>query len=96
MSNRIFQINGGFIRIYEKKNRKNEKHNSNEKSYKAPKLAIDCGHDTSVGPMQMFMYEAWKNKPEYGINTQYCGFSCNHYFELYRNKKTGNYSIATI
>ena len=34
--------------------------------------------------MQMFMYETWKDKPEYGIRTQYCGFACNIYFELYK------------
>ena len=58
----------------------------NSKSYKAPKMVIDCGHDTTVAPMQMFMYEAWEHKPEYGINTQYCGFACNIYFELYKTK----------
>ena len=55
-------------------------------TYKAPKLVIDCGHDTTVAPMQMFMYETWEDKPEYGINTQYCGFACNIYFELYKDK----------
>ena len=58
----------------------------NSKSYKAPKMVIDMADDTVVGPMQMFMYEAWKDKPEYGINTQYCGFACNIYFELYKAK----------
>ena len=58
----------------------------NKKSYKAPKMVIDCGHDTTVAPMQMFMYETWEDKPEYGINTQYCGFACNIYFELYKTK----------
>jgi len=58
----------------------------NSKSYKAPKMVIDCGHDTTVAPMQMFMYETWEHKPEYGINTQYCGFACNIYFELYKTK----------
>jgi len=58
----------------------------NSKSYKAPKMVIDCAHGTTVGPMQMFMYEAWEDKPEYGINTQYCGFACNIYFELYKTK----------
>ena len=53
-------------------------------TYKAPKLVIDCGHDTTVAPMQMFMFETWEDKPEYGINTQYCGFACNIYFELYK------------
>ena len=56
------------------------------KSYKAPKMVIDCGHDTTVAPMEMFMYQAWKDKPEYGINTQYCSFACNLYFELYKSK----------
>ena len=59
---------------------------NNEKSYKAPKMVIDCGHDTTVAPMQMFMYETWKNYTDYGINTQYCGFACNIYFELYKTK----------
>ena len=57
-----------------------------ETTYKAPKLVIDCGHDTTVAPMQMFMYETWEHKPEYGIRTQYCGFACNIYFELYKAK----------
>jgi Ca2+/Na+ antiporter len=55
-----------------------------ETTYYAPKLVIDCGHDTTVAPMQMFMYEAWEHKPEYGVRTQYCGFACNIYFELYK------------
>jgi len=55
-------------------------------TYKAPKLVIDCGHDTTVAPMQMFMYETWEHKPEYGVKTQYCGFACNIYFELYKAK----------
>ena len=54
-------------------------------TYYAPKLVIDCGHDTTVAPMQMFMYETWKDK-DYGIRTQYCGFACNLYFELYKTK----------
>ena len=58
----------------------------NSKSYQAPKMVIDCGHDTTVAPMQMFMYETWEEKPEYHINTQYCGFACNIYFELYKTK----------
>ena len=58
----------------------------NSKSYKAPKMVIDCGHDTTVAPMQMFMYETWEDVPEYHINTQYCGFACNIYFELYKTK----------
>jgi len=55
-------------------------------TYKAPKMVIDCGHDTTVAPMQMFMYETWESKPEYGVRTQYCGFACNLYFELYKTK----------
>ena len=49
-------------------------------------MVIDCGHDTTVAPMEMFMYQAWKDKPEYDINTQYCSFACNLYFELYKSK----------
>ena len=59
-------------------------------TYKAPKLVIDCGHDTTVAPMQMFMYETWEDKPEYGVRTQYCGFACNIYFELYKAKSGPN------
>lgn len=55
-------------------------------TYKAPKMVIDCGHDTTVAPMQMFMYETWEDKPEYGVRTQYCGFACNIYFELYKTR----------
>ena len=58
----------------------------NSKSYQAPKMVIDCGHDTTVAPMQMFMYETWEDKPEYGVRTQYCGFACNIYFELYKTR----------
>ena len=65
----------------------------NGKSYKAPKMVIDCGHDTTVAPMQMFMYEAWEDKPEYGINIQYCGFSCNLYFELYKKNGEKKYYV---
>ena len=54
-------------------------------TYYAPKLVIDCGHDTTVAPMQMYMYETFKDK-DYGIRTQYCGFACNLYFELYKTK----------
>ena len=57
-----------------------------KKSYKAPKMVIDCGHDTTVAPMQYFMYKTWEHKPEYNITTQYCGFACNIYFELYKTK----------
>ena len=56
-------------------------------TYYAPKLVIDCGHDTTVGPMQMFMYEAWKDKPEYDVKTKYCGFASNIYFELYKKRE---------
>lgn len=56
-------------------------------------MVIDCGHDTTVAPMQMFMYEAWEHKPEYGINTQYCGFSCNLYFELYKKNGEKKYYV---
>ena len=62
----------------------------NGKSYQAPKMVIDCGHDTTIAPMQMFMYEAWEHKPEYGIITQYCGFSCNLYFELFKSKNVAD------
>ena len=64
-----------------------------ETTYHAPKFVIDCGHDTTVAPIQMFMYEAWKDKPEYEVKTKYCGYSCNLYFELYKSKNKDSYYV---
>jgi hypothetical protein len=57
-----------------------------ETTYYAPKLVIDCGHDTTVAPMQMFMYESWKHKPEFDVKTKYCNFTSTLFFELYKTK----------
>ena len=65
-----------------------------ETTYKAPKMVIDCGHDTTVAPMQMFMYETWKDNPNFHVKTQYCGFACNIYFELYKdNSQNDKYLV---
>ena len=49
------------------------------------KMIIDVGHDVTVGPMQLFMHEAF--------NTNYtaCFFSCNIYFELHKEKDNNEY-----
>ena len=62
-------------------------------TYYAPKLVMDCGHDTTVAPIQMFMYEAWKDKPSYGVKAKYCGYSCNLHFELYKSKNEDKYYV---
>ena len=55
-----------------------------ETTYRAPKLIIDSGHISTVFPIQMFLEEAWKDKPEYGIKSRYCDFASNVIFELYK------------
>ena len=47
-------------------------------TYKAPKMVMDCGHDTTVGPMARFIDSAFGC----GYHT-FCEFACNIYFELY-------------
>ena len=59
-------------------------------NYKAPKLVIDCGHDTTVAPIQMFMYTIFRNSTKYGVKTKYCGFTCNVIFELYKSQTDNN------
>ena len=51
----------------------------NETTYLAPKMVMDCGHDTTVGPIARFIDSA--------LNVSYhefCDFACNVYFELFR------------
>ena len=49
-------------------------------TYLAPKMVMDCGHDTTVGPIARFMDSA------FGCGYhKFCDFACNVYFELYRN-----------
>ena len=55
-------------------------------TYYAPKLIIDSGHISTVFPIQMFLEESWKDKPEYGIKSRYCDFASNVIFELYKTK----------
>ena len=48
-------------------------------TYHAPKMVIDSGHDSTVGPMARFLSHA--------LNVKYhpfCEFACNIYIELYR------------
>ena len=55
----------------------------NDENYKM-KMVLDFGHDVTVGPMQLFMYQAF--------NTDYtvCSFSCNIFFELHKKEYDDN------
>ena len=60
-------------------------------TYKAPKMVMDCGHDTTVGPIARFMEGAFNIKYH-----EFCEFACNVYFELYKghgNTYTVNYYL---
>ena len=57
-------------------------------TYKAPKMVMDCGHDTTVGPMARFIDSAF----DCGYH-KFCEFACNIYFELYEDVETGKYSV---
>jgi len=64
-------------------------HNENEKnkaSYKAPKMVMDCGHDTTVGPIARYMDSAFN----IGYH-KFCEFACNVYYELY--EEDGKYTV---
>ena len=52
----------------------------NETTYKAPKMVMDCGHDTTVGPIARYMSSAFNI--EYH---RFCEFACNVYYELYKD-----------
>ena len=53
--------------------------NINKTTYKAPKMVMDCGHDTTVGPIARFMDSA------FGCGYhKFCEFACNVYFELFQ------------
>ena len=62
------------------------KQNGNSISYKAPKMVMDCGHDTTVGPIARFLDSV------FGCDYHhFCDFACNVFFELYREKdENGN------
>ena len=49
-------------------------------TYHAPKMVMDCGHDTTVGPIARFMSSAFNVKYH-----PFCEFACNVYFELYKD-----------
>lgn len=49
-------------------------------TYKAPKMVMDVGHDTTVGPIARFIDSAFNC----GYH-KFCEFACNVYFELYDN-----------
>ena len=52
--------------------------NLNKLTYKAPKMVLDAGHDTTVGPISRFMASAFNI-----TYNKFCNFACNVYFELY-------------
>ena len=60
--------------------------NKDKITYKAPKMVLDAGHDTTVGPISRFMSSAFNIK----YNT-FCNFACNVYFELYEDN--GDYFV---
>ena len=60
--------------------------NKDKTTYKAPKMVLDAGHDTTVGPISRFMSSAFNIK----YNT-FCNFACNVYFELYEDN--GDYFV---
>ena len=57
-------------------------------TYKAPKMVMDCGHDTTVGPMARFIDSVF----DCGYHN-FCEFACNIYFELYQEDGNDNYTI---
>ena len=59
--------------------RRIEHRNEKEPNYHAPKMVMDCGHDTTVGPIARFMDSA------FGCGYHnFCDFACNVYFELFK------------
>ena len=63
-----------------------------EITYKAPKMVMDCGHDTTVGPIARYMSSAFNITYH-----EYCEFACNVFYELYidAGKKSG-YSVSYL
>jgi hypothetical protein len=56
-------------------------------TYKAPKMVMDCGHDTTVGPIARFIANTFNVKYH-----EFCEFACNVYFELY-HEGDGKYTV---
>lgn len=65
-------------------------HNETEPRYGAPKMVMDCGHDTTVGPIARYIDSAF----HCGYH-DFCDFACNVYFELFEEKKDGK-TIFTV
>ena len=55
------------------------KNNIGNTTYKAPKMVMDCGHDTTVGPIARFVDSVFNC----GYH-KFCEFACNVFFELYK------------
>lgn len=66
--------------------RKNNQNDKNKSSYKAPKMVMDCGHDTTVGPIARYMSSAFNIKYH-----KFCEFACNVFYELY--EEDGKYTV---
>jgi len=56
-------------------------------TYYAPKMVMDCGHDTTVGPIARFLSSSL------GVRYhEFCEFACNIYLELYK-EDDGKYTV---
>ena len=55
----------------------------NDKNYKI-KMVLDFGHDVTVAPMQLFMFQA------FDVDYTVCSFSCNVFFELHKEINNEN------
>ena len=55
----------------------------NDENYKV-KMVLDFGHDVTVAPMQLFMYQA------FDVDYTVCSFSCNIFFELHKKLSKEN------
>ena len=54
-----------------------------DENYKI-KMVLDFGHDVTVGPMQLFMFQA------FDVDYTVCSFSCNIFFELHKKLSKDN------
>ena len=55
----------------------------NDENYKI-KMILDFGHDVTVAPMQLFMFQA------FDVDYTVCSFSCNIFFELHKQINNEN------
>ena len=64
-----------------------------DKNYKI-KMILDFGHDVTVAPMQLFMYQA------FNVDYTVCAFSCNIFFELHKKlskrRKMGHTLLSEV